>query len=149
MDENGDRCGDVESLFEACGLSIAMTPWGDLLMPRLYENAVMVLKALYSQDKVAAMISVTPFRRPKDGGNEVIITGTGFGQSAVALFDGKPCLDVRERTTESFRCTVHPGIGGKSVQVAIRLPNGKIKLSSGGYDYRYANMKSLMTLQSC
>ena len=137
LDENGDKREDVESLFEASGLSIAMTPWGDLLMPRLYENAVMVLKAVYKRDKVAALISVTPFRGPKDGGNEVIITGTGFGRSAVALFDGKPCLDVRKRKPESFRCIVPPGTGGKSVQVSIRLPNGKIKPSSGGYDYRY------------
>lgn len=137
LDEAGDRKGDVESLWEGSGLSIEMTPWGDMLMPRLYESEIMALKAVYSPKIDGSLISVTPFRGPAEGRNEVLVSVDGLGADAVALFAGKPCTDVREQNEWSFKCDVPAGAPGTSVQVAIQLSNGSVKKSTGGFDYRY------------
>ncbi|KAI0564537.1 Soluble quinoprotein glucose/sorbosone dehydrogenase [Gracilaria domingensis] len=135
LDKNGDA-KEVDSLYEGSGLSIAMSPWGDLIMPKLYEGRIMVLKADYERRRDAEMIAVTPFRGGKNGGNTVLITGWGFDEDVTALFDGRPCLNVSERGPESFKCVVPEGEGGKSVAVTIVLGDGR-RLRGKGYDYRY------------
>lgn len=137
LNEEGNLKGDVDSLWEASGLSLVMSPWGDLLMPMLYENRVMALSPVYKSNKVGRLIAVSPFRGPKGGGNEVLVTGSRLGTGTVALFDGEPCTDVKESSDTSFKCTVPAGPGGTSVQVALRLGDGSVVESSGGYDYRY------------
>ncbi|CDF33842.1 unnamed protein product [Chondrus crispus] len=137
LDEKGQLEDDIESLWEGSGLSIEMTPWGDILMPRLYEAEIMALKPDYVAKKDGRLISVSPFRGPVGGRNEVLVAVDGLGKQGIALFDGKPCTDVREQTERSFKCDAPAGEPGKSVQVAIQIRNGPLMKSTGGHDYRY------------
>lgn len=135
LDKDGEALGEVDSLFEGSGLSLAMTPWGDLLMPRLYDHDVMVLRANYIEKEGGRLTSVMPFRGPKGGGNEVLVSGTGLNGVKTALFNGIECTSVRQKSETSFVCTVPAGTG--SVLVGLLMSNGKVVHSSGGADYRY------------
>lgn len=140
LDSKGDIRGSVDALWEASGLSVVMTPWGDLITPRIFGDTILSLKAVYDEkpsDK-GRLIAVSPFRGPLGGGNKVLVTGFGFGEGASALFDGKECQSVETIDADSFLCEVPSATdGGRSVAVSIVLADGSVVASSGGADYRY------------
>lgn len=136
VDGEGNKEGEVETLWEGSGLSIQMGAGGEILMPRLYEESVMVLRPLYEKTRDGRLIAVSPFRGPVAGGNEVRVRVDGGGLGATALFDGQECVSVRRRREDEFLCVVPPGTPG-SVEVAIRQEDGSVVQSSGGADYRY------------
>lgn len=136
LNAEGGRKGEVDTLWEGSGLSIEMSPRGDVLMPRLYEANIMVLRAVYERKGDGRLISVMPFRGRVGGGNEVLVSVDGMGKGSTALFGGKACVKVRERKEGSFTCTVPMGMPG-GVQVAISRADGVVVKSSGGVDYRY------------
>ncbi len=58
-----------ETLVEASGLSIEMSPYGDVLMPRVYKKQILVLRPLSGMNKKQTVRSVMPPRGSFNGGN--------------------------------------------------------------------------------
>jgi hypothetical protein len=131
--------GAVDTLWEASGLTIAQSPWGDFFMPRVYSPEILVLRPEYDAPAIPAFAAVLPFRGPAAGGNRVQVSGHNFGPAPVAYFDVSPCTDVSDVAPDgtSFRCAVPPGVSGASVQVSVRVPGAATAESTGGVDYKY------------
>lgn len=132
--ENG-----VDSLWEASGLSIAMSPWGDIFMPRVYTNEILVLRPIYQIPNVPMFSAVLPFRGPVKGGNLVQVSGHNLGNEPTAYFGVNPCSDVTDIAADGtgFKCKVPSGGKGASVQVSVKVKGGATAESSGGVDYIY------------
>ncbi|CDF33841.1 unnamed protein product [Chondrus crispus] len=141
LDSNGEKADGPDILIEESGLSVAVSPWGQILMPRVYKEEIMVLQPIQKRGDTPALIAVMPFRGPRGGGNEVLVTGVNFGSNPVALFDGKRCTEVTEVDVasdgQSFKCKVPAGEAGKGVQVSLDFDDKEPVKSSGGVDYRY------------
>jgi hypothetical protein len=138
--EGGVDDGGVDSLWESSGLSIAMSPWGDILSAHVYSPDILVLRPQYKVLSVPMFSSVLPFRGPLSGGNSVQVSGHNFGPSPVAMFGTKPCSTVTDVAPDgtSFRCIVPAGDGkGTGVQVSVKVAGQATADSSGGVDYMY------------
>lgn len=131
--------GGVDSLSEASGLTIAQSPWGDFIMPRVYGGEIVALRPLYDVPSIPVFAAVLPFRGPAGGGNVVQISGHNFGSSPTAFFGVNPCTDITNVASDgtSFRCTVPAGGKGASVQVSVAVPGTATAESTGGVDYQY------------
>lgn len=142
LDSNGDLEAGPDELWPSSGLSIAMSPWGHILMPRVYKAEIMVLTPNYQVGILPIFTAVMPFRGPKAGRNVVIVTGENFGAGPTALFgeDEQECVTVSDIAEDgrSFRCEVPAGSGG--VKVTVRMADGSRAESSGGVDYQYMNV---------
>lgn len=136
VDESG-----IDVLWETSGLTIAMSPYSDLLMPNVFTSPeVVVLQPVYDIPPNTPILgSVLPFRGPAGGGNVVQITGHGFGQSPIAFFGANPCLQVSDLATDgtSFRCTAPPGVPGAAIQVSVQVSSVGTAKSTGNGDYVY------------
>lgn len=143
LDEKGDLKSGPDELWPASGLSVTMSPWGDILMPRVFKREIMVLTPVTRMGLVASFVSVMPHRGPMGGGNIVLVTGYNLGDGAVATFDGKRCTEATAVSSnrQSFKCKVPPGTRGKGVRVGLEFSNSALNVAPGsGVDYRYMNI---------
>lgn len=143
LDDAGNRKSGPDELFGSSGLSISMSPWGHIMMPRVYKREIMVLTPVVKKGIVSIFTAVMPFRGAFGGGNEVIVTGENFGTGAVAVFGSKRCTDATAVSADrrSFRCKVPPGSPGQGVAVGIEFSDGTPPISPGsGVDYKYMNV---------
>lgn len=140
--ENDSLRGSLDSLWEASGLTIAMTPWGDIISPRVYKPEILAIRPVYELPDTPVFISVLPFRGPAQGGNTVLVTGHAFGNAPTAYFGVSPCTEVLNVAEDgsSFLCVVPPGGKGEGVQVQVRTAEGYIAESAGGIDYMYMSV---------
>lgn len=136
LDEQGEAVSDEEVLLRVSGLSIEMSPWGDLIMPQLWKKVVLVIRPTVSRATGQKFVGVMPARGSYRGGNQVIVTGINIGSSPGALFGDKPCTSVTAATSTSFKCIVPAGTPGGRVQVTLKSSAGDTP-SSGGHDYKY------------
>ena len=135
-----------DELWDLSGLSIEMSPYGDLLSPRVFGKRIIILKAKRSYGSlVARFIAVAPFRGPRKGGNWVMVTGEDLADGATALFNGIPCTETTEVTKDrrSFMCKV-PAVekqGVTGVSVALRFADRRRDVAGAdggnGIDYVY------------
>lgn len=139
LDGSGELAGGPDEFWASSGLSIQMSPWGHILMPRVYKAEIILLSPNYQKGILPMLIAVMPFRGSSSGGNTVLVTGENFGADPVALFDGKECTDVSEIASDgrSFKCKVPAGTPGAGVGVSLRFGDGQEVESTGGVDYRY------------
>lgn len=142
LDGSGDLADGPDEFWASSGLSIHMSPWGHILMPRVYKEEIILLTPSYQKGTMPILIAVMPFRGSSSGGNTVLVTGENFGSDPVALFDGKECTDVSEVASDgrSFKCKVPAGTPGTGIGVSLRFGNGEEVASTGGVDYRYMNI---------
>ena len=135
--------GDVEFgpdvLWEASGLTVAMSPWGDIVMPRVFKKEIMVLRPKWKPRSSVAFTAVVPFRGPPSGGNTVMITGQGYKGKPSATFDGAPCTDVSDVASDgtSFMCKAPKGKPGGKVNVKVTA-DGNESQDTDGIDYWYS-----------
>lgn len=140
--------GDVRRLYTLLrftGLAMALGPHGDIVMPRVYRQQVVVLRAVETNPgrKVVVVTKVNPLRGPKGGRHPVTISGWNFGSDASkisVMFDGKQaCTNVRNisKYGRSLVCDVPPlvGDGPRRVPVVVSV-NGKSSVSAG-FEYWY------------
>ena len=137
LNSAGDLAEPPDALWEASGVSIEMTPWGDLLSPRVYRKEIVVIRPDSIQTGSQTFISVMPNRGSTRGGNLVRVTGYNIGASPVALFAGKPCTEVTEATSRQFFCKTPPGAAGNGVKVIISSSSGKTVPVGDGIDFKY------------
>lgn len=139
LNEDGTLEFGPDVLWEESGLSVAMSPWGDIIMPRVFKKEIMVLRPKWEPRDPVALNAVVPFRGPSEGGNTVIISGIGFNKGTPsATFDDNPCTDVSNVASDgsSFMCKAPAGKPGAKVQVVVKVGS----TSSGatiGTDYWY------------
>lgn len=139
LNDDGSLEFGPDVLWEESGLSVVMSPWGDIVMPRVYKQEVMVLRPKWTPKDPVALNAVTPFRGPPSGGNSVIITGFGFEKgNPSAAFDGKPCTDVSDVAEDgsSFMCKAPAGKPGAKVQVVVKAGSTS-SAETTGTDYWY------------
>jgi len=141
LDDNGQLKENVDhdGLWEASGVSVEITPWGDLLTPRVYQKQIVAVRPDTIRSGGQTFISVMPNRGSHLGGNIVRVAGNNIGNNPVAMFDGVACTDVSMPTSEEFFCTTPKGIRGKGVRVSIVSTSGTTT-SAGGVDFKYMNV---------
>lgn len=143
LDDNGNRKKGPDELWPSSGLSMEMSPYGQILMPRVYKNEVMVLNPKVAGSLSPSFTAVLPFRGPVKGGNEVIVTGENFVDGAVAVFGETKCTSVSTVSPDkrSFKCKVPPGSPGKRVSVSLQFSDSSLNVPAGkGVDYVYMNV---------
>lgn len=125
-------------LAEYSGLSIAMNPFGALVMPRVQQSniAVLIPDEEYSKSNEPMLTAVMPNRGPQSGGNQVVVTGHNLVEDTKVFFGGQPC-DILTRDAEQrwVFCRAPPGTG--SVDVKITTSHGTT--SAIREDYHYLN----------
>lgn len=145
LDDDGNVASGPDELWPASGLSIEMSPYGHLLMPRIFHDEILLLSPVRrSGSLVPSFIGVLPFRGPRKGGNEVIVTGEDFQDGAVATFGGVPCTNASDvsNNKRSFKCLVPPASDGvTSVAVGLKFKDPKFNVAEAdGIDYLYMNI---------
>lgn len=139
LDATGtQRIGEVQELAQFSGLSIAMNPFGALVMPRVQQAniAVLVPDEERYEGKAPRITALTPNRGPKAGGNNVTITGLFLFPDAKVFFASKPCVVGWISPGNNWLlCRAPAGIG--SVQVTITTSKGTT--DSIYKDYHYVN----------
>lgn len=139
--------GSIKSMYTLgrfTGLSMAISPWGDLIMPRVYKQQVAILQAIEDNPKLVAVTSLNPNRGPKRGGHQVFVAGWNFGADAKKIrvdFVGVGvCKNVRfvAKNGRSFWCTVPKLMekGPKKVPVLVTV-DGVGMSTSAGFEYWY------------
>lgn len=131
-----------DELFSMSGLSVEISPYGDIVSPRVFGKRIVVLSAKRSFNRlVPTFLAVTPFRGPRKGGNWVMVTGEDFTPGAIAVFNGKACMDTQEVSEDgrSFMCQVPPAASGVTrVSVALRFDDSRRNIAAKpGVDYVY------------
>lgn len=126
--------GFTSDFFPKSGGAITEGPGGELVLPRLQQGEVLVLRRVYEKPVNTTVISVLPRRGPAAGGITVLITGHNFGATPKADFGGKPCTDVKSIDADSFTC-VTPDLGTRHHVTAVVSGSGGC-FKGYGMDYR-------------
>lgn len=126
----------VSELAMYSALSIAMNPFGSLIMPRVQQAniAVLVPDEGGYEGNGPGITAVLPNRGPKSGGNQVSVTGYNIVEGAKVYFGDKLSKVVRRSFNENWiLCKVPAGEG--SVQVVIETTHGQTKTIHSDYHY--------------
>jgi hypothetical protein len=81
------------------------------------------------------IVSVTPARGSRAGGDPVIVTGGGFGQGATLSFGGTQAVAVS--SGKVIAAVSPPGVAGASVPLVVELPDGTRVASPPGSSFTY------------
>lgn len=133
--------GVVKKMFELTGWSgadMAMSGEGNLIMPRVYENKIVMLKAIEKDPGIIVVTSVWPCRGRKIGGNKVTVTGWGLKPGTEILIGGKTCINLKiiGSNGRKVKCIVPPGSG----KVAVIAKIGNKASGTSGFEYMYMNI---------
>lgn len=139
LDGNGNVAKGPYEFWGESGLSVVQGQYGELVMPQLRKSRVVVLSlqtpasgASVRTMRTPAVHHVHPKHVHKDGG-ELLISGSFFDVHAKVLVNGRPCLNVRDVTPSTLRCTAPLGTGTATVSVSI----DGISSISHGLDFTY------------
>jgi len=111
------------------GLSIDVSPYGALMMPRVRHNTIIVLRPVYDTGGRGIMVlSVTPNRGPRAGGYRVFVAGHNIPAGVAVTVGGKACGDV-SHGSNGLTCTMPSGTGKVAVSV------GGVQMD--GHDFEY------------
>lgn len=115
------------------GLSIAISPYGALLMPRVRQGKIVVLRPVYDTDpgRGVMVMSVTPNRGPRGGGYRVFVAAHNVPASPTVVVGGKACTGVK---VESNGLTCNMPAGKGKVAVSVDGATGK------GHDFEYLSV---------
>ena len=139
LDATGTQVvGGVQELAQYSGLSIAMNPFGALIMPRVQQPNIAVLLPDEEdyEGELPKVTALLPNRGPKKGGNNIAITGLNFLPDTKVFFDGKPC-EVRIVSPGNNWLLCRAPAGAGSVKVVVETSAGTT--DSIGKDYYYLN----------
>eukprot|EP00178_Gracilaria_changii_P012128 TRINITY_DN3423_c0_g1_i2.p2 TRINITY_DN3423_c0_g1~~TRINITY_DN3423_c0_g1_i2.p2 ORF type:complete len:1008 (-),score=178.32 TRINITY_DN3423_c0_g1_i2:603-3626(-) len=114
------------------GISVINGLYGELVMPRVQQGFVAVLKPKYSVGAAPFLISVTPRRGV--AGSTVFVSGENFSEGIVVKFGGAVAKVTSVVGKNGFFCTVPPGSGAVSVVVSSGVQSSTVY---PGYDFIY------------
>lgn len=121
------------------GLSMAMNARGDLIVPRIKANNILVLRPKVPRlegRETMSITAVTPFRHGRGGRTMATIGGYNFGgETVVVKIGGRRCR-VRMQSDRVIRCRVPAAVmGGSVVDVTVRKRGGEIARLERGVWY--------------
>lgn len=146
LNDDGTVISGPDELAPSSGLSMIMSPFGHIVMPRVFKKQIVLLSPQRKSGLlIPTFIAVMPFRGTIKGGNEVIVTGEDLSAGAVATFDGVKCTDATEVSADKrwFKCKVPPAGagGGRGVKVGLQFTDSRLNVAEGlGVDYVYMNV---------
>lgn len=117
VNEDGTKNFGPDQFHGMSGLSIAQGHRGEIMMPKVFQKKVVVLEPQYPEPASLQIVNVAPFRGKKGGGNTILISGHNFGDNPTAKVGTGACIDVKEITATSFKCTAPGGSGLVEVTV--------------------------------
>lgn len=125
--------GGVKLVKPFSGLSIAVSPYGALLMPRVRQAKIVVLRPVYDTDagRGVMVMSVTPNRGPRNGGYRVFIAAHNLPASPTVAVGGKACTAVKVEG-DGLTCVMPAGKG----KVAVSVGGATMK----GHDFEYLSV---------
>lgn len=114
LDATGTEVLGVSELAQHSALSIAMNPFGSLIISRVQQPNIAVLQPddeAY-EGPAPRITAVLPNRGPVAGANQVAITGHYFTEGAKVLFGASSCeVSRRSMTNDWIFCKAPPGAG--------------------------------------
>jgi len=120
---------------EASGLSLVVSPRGELVSPQVFQARVLVMVPVERNPRRVRVIGVHPPRGPSVGGNTLAVVGWNFVPGDTRAFvGGTPCTAVFDVTADSLKCRVPPGKG--RVRVTVRVGNASSE-ADPYFNYRY------------
>lgn len=132
---DGDKPFSTKRMTDYSGLSVENGLFGELVMPRVQQGFVAVLKPIisYSGNK-PFLISVSPNRGK--AGKKVLVTGEKFGAGAKVNFGSLAAGNVKVKNANEIECTVPNTPGKKPELVAVTVTVGSSK-ADGFVQFRY------------
>lgn len=130
--------GGILKVSSVSGLSIVMGPRGELLMPQVQQRRIRVLVPRDSSNSGRdgsrpVLLTVTPHKGPRNGGNIVRIAGHNLGGGVDVTINGKKCQDVSGSNVE-LTCVAPAGRPGAARVVVWK---GGQRSISYGLEYYY------------
>lgn len=127
--------GNINPIQMADYSALSMTTGlhGELVMPRVQQGFVAVMKPIYSVSEGPSVMNVSP-RRGLAGGT-VFVSGDNFGSSLTVKFGANQAQNIKFVNANGFFCTVPAGSGAVSVVVTV---NGQSSTVVDGADFIYA-----------
>lgn len=98
-------------------LSVITGLHGELIMPRVQQGFVAVMKPKYSKPNTPFVIAVSP--RRGYSGQRVYVSGENFGSNAVVTFNGIVASGVEVENGNGLYCKVPSGSGKVKVVVTV------------------------------
>jgi glucose/arabinose dehydrogenase len=148
LDGNGKITAGPYVIFQDSGLSIVQGEFGQLVMPRLQNQNVLVLVPVTDGNGTSTntsvraagrsghgVISVYPSTGPAVGGTDLLVSGQGFSDDATVRVGGRPCERVRHVSRDALWCTTPPGIAGE--RHAVTVTQGGLTSPVYGADFSY------------
>lgn len=114
------------------GLRVINGLHGELIMPRVQQGFVAVLKPKYTKPSGPMVIAVSP--RKGTAGNRVFVSGENFAAGLSVTFGGKAGTNVGQVTGTGFFVDVPGGSGKVSVVVTV---GGASSAVVPGFDFIY------------
>lgn len=114
------------------GLRVVNGLHGELIMPRVQQGFVAVLKPKYEKPSGPMVIAVSP--RKGTGGKRVFVSGENFKTGLTVRFGDKVGTNVGDVKSTGFFVDVPSGSGKVAVEVEV---NGVSSGTVAGYDFIY------------
>lgn len=112
-------------------------------MKRLFSLAVLLLLSttLFAQTQQPVVTSVTPSSGPSSGGNDVVVTGSGFSTLVLCILPCPPIVSfgdievpAKEESETRLVVTAPPHAAGK-VDITVRIADGRKVTVEDGYTF--------------
>lgn len=106
-----------QELYADSGLSIEMGAYGELLMPKIKQAIILALVPDEEFEDALNVIAVVPRRGPPEGGNTVLVTGSGFESGVRVYFGELECTSYGALAEDgsSIECQVPKFSAGKRI----------------------------------
>jgi hypothetical protein len=138
LSEDGERVDEASEVWGDGGLSMVMSPYGDLVMPKVKHSQIFLVRPDYRSRDAVHLRAVSPHRGPARGGYAVMVTGSGFGAGMSVSFGGRPCDGLSRMASDgsSVWCDVPAGKVGTKVSVVVTVAGQSSKRYDRG-DFEY------------
>lgn len=123
---------ELNQMSEYSGLSVTTGRHGELVMPRMQQHFVAVLKPKYATKVNPFVMNVSP--RRAYAGATVFVSGELFGAGMKVKFGANTATDVRVESSNGLYCKVPAGNGVVSVTVEL---SGRTSEAEVGGDFIY------------
>lgn len=138
LGSDGDSIVETLDFHDDGGLVLVMSPYGDIIMPKIKQAKIMALRTSYESSEEVHLRSIWPRRGPPAGRNKIMLTGSGFTDDMQVKFGGKPCLSLTDLSEDGTRvwCEAPSGKPGQLVSVVAYVGSSSSREYIHG-DYEY------------
>lgn len=146
LSKDGENIERRTEVWHDGGLSVVMTPHGDLMMPKIKHGVILVLRPVREIEGKISVLAVAPCRGPDTGGYTVFVTGEGFREGIEVRFGKAICENMYfAEDGTSLRCVVPRGVSGTRVAVVAQARDGRRSKRYDGGDFLYTDTLRLVS----